>query len=279
MELYSGVLLIEGLNKGKFPYCNVLKVRKILIDAGAGIEIVKGIYGKVDILLLSHTHPDHASGAWIFEKKVTLAPSGFKTDLDSLANRFAGEIAEVWKRFVTNAVNMKSFSYKGYSDGILFEDPEIEAIPVLGHSADHHAFLIEQKILFGSDVDLTSFGPFYGNPESDPYLFKKEISKLLDLDFEIFVPSHSKPVFSKDEAVEKMVRFMEKFEERERKILDILEEPRKIEEIVEMSPIYGRKPYAKEMLDFFEKNMVMKHIEKLLKDRKIKKDGEYYVRR
>lgn len=67
-----------------------------------------------------------------------------------------------------------------------------------------------------------------------------------------------------------MVRFMEKFEERERKILDILEEPRKIEEIVEMSPIYGRKPYAKEMLDFFEKNMVMKHIEKLLKDRKIK---------
>lgn len=131
MELYSGVLLIEGLNKGKFPYCNVLKVRKILIDAGA------------DILLLSHAHPDHASDAWIFEKKVTLAPSGFKTDLDSLANRFAGEIAEVWKRFVANAVNMKSFSYKGYSDGILFEDPEIEAIPVLGHSADHHAFLIE----------------------------------------------------------------------------------------------------------------------------------------
>ena len=278
MKIREGMELVEGLNKGRFPYCNVLKVENVLIDAGAGIEILKNIREKVDVLLLSHTHPDHASGAWLFQKKKVLGPDNFKTDLESLARRFVGEeIAEIWIRFV-EGFGMKSFEYEGYEAGIICENPEIEAIPVLGHSADHHVFLIDQKVLFGSDVDLTSFGPFYGNPESDPYLFKKEIEKLLDLDFEIFVPAHSKPVFDKERAIEEILKFMEKFDERERKILEILEEPKRIDEIVEISPIYGKKPYAKEMLDFFERNMILKHLEKLLKDGKIRKEDEYYVK-
>lgn len=278
MKIREGIELVEGLNKGRFPYCNVLKVENVLIDAGAGIEILKNIREKVDVLLLSHTHPDHASGAWLFQKKKVLGPDNFKTDLESLARRFVGEeIAEIWIRFV-EGFGMKSFEYEGYEAEIICENPEIEAIPVLGHSADHHVFLIDQKVLFGSDVDLTSFGPFYGNPESDPYLFKKEIEKLLDLDFEIFVSAHSKPVFDKERAIEEILKFMEKFDERERKILEILEEPKRIDEIVEISPIYGKKPYAKEMLDFFERNMILKHLEKLLKDGKIRKEDEYYVK-
>lgn len=278
MEIYKGIKLIEGLNRGKFPYCNVLKVGNVLIDSGAGIEILENMRERVDVLLLSHTHPDHASGAWLFQKKKVFGPGKLKTDLESLAKRFVGEhLSEVWINFV-KIFGMESFEYEGYEAGIVYENPEIEAIPVLGHSADHHVFLIEQKVLFGSDVDLTSFGPWYGNPESDPYVFKKEIEKLLDLDFEIFVSAHSKPVFNREEAVEGIVKFMEKFDERERRILELLGEPRTIDELVEISPIYGKKPYFREILDFFEKNMILKHLEKLVRDGRVKREGEYYVR-
>ncbi|WP_290597809.1 MULTISPECIES: MBL fold metallo-hydrolase [unclassified Archaeoglobus] len=278
MEICNGIKLIEGLNRGKFPYCNVLKVGNVLIDSGAGIEILENVREKVDVLLLSHTHPDHASGAWLFQKKKVFGPDKLKTDLESLAKRFVGEhLSEIWTNFV-KVFGMKSFEYEGYEAGTVYENPEIEAIPVLGHSADHHVFLVEQKVLFGSDVDLTSFGPWYGNPESDPYVFKKEIEKLLDLDFEIFVSAHSKPVFSREEAVEGIVKFMEKFDEREGRILELLGEPRTIDELVEISPIYGKKPYFGEILDFFEKNMILKHLEKLVRDGRVRREGEYYVR-
>ena len=273
------IKLIEGLNRGKFPYCNVLLVKNVLIDAGAGIEIIKELRNRVDVLLLSHTHPDHASGAWIFEGKKILAPGKFKTDLDSLAERFVGrELAEVWKSFVKSAAGMKSFECERYSGGVVVEDPLIEAIPVLGHSADHHVLLIENRVLFGSDVDLTSFGPFYGNPESDPYLFKREIRKLFRLDFEVFISAHSKPVFGREEAMRRIEEFISKFDERERKILELLEDPKTLDELVEISPIYGRKPYAKEMLDFFERMMIEKHLRKLVQDGRVKKEGKYYVR-
>ncbi len=271
--------LIEGLNRGKFPYCNVLLVKNVLIDAGAGIEVIKELRSKADVLLLSHTHPDHASGAWLFQNKKILAPGDFRTDIDSLAERFVGkELAEVWKSFVTSAAGMKSFECERYSSGVVIEDPLIEAIPVPGHSADHHVLLIENKFLFGSDVDLTSFGPFYGNPESDPYLFKREIRKLFRLDFEVFISAHSKPVFGREEALHKIEAFIAKFDEREEKILELLEDPKTLDELVEISPIYGRKPYAKEMLDFFERTMIEKHLRKLVQDGKVRKDGDYYVR-
>ncbi|WP_202320339.1 MBL fold metallo-hydrolase [Archaeoglobus neptunius] len=278
MKIYRGMELIEGINGGKFPFCNVMKVNNVLIDAGTGIDILKRI--KADILVISHTHPDHASGAWLFQNKKVLGPNKFQTDLDSLANRFAGkELAEMWKSFIKGATGMKSFTYEGYEEGIIMKSPEIEAIPVLGHTADHHALLIDQKVLFGADVDLTSFGPFYGNPESDPYLFKKEIEKLFDLDFEVFVSAHTKPVFGKEEAIRRMEKFIRKFDEREERILEILQEPKTVDEIVEISPIYGRKPYFKDMLDYFERNMILKHLERLEKEGKVEKEGIYWVRK
>lgn len=127
-------------------------------------------------------------------------------------------------------------------------------------------------------MDLTSFGPFYGNPEADPYLFEKEIDKLLDLDFKVFVSAHSKPIFGKEEAENKIVEFKNKIKEREDKILALLEEPKSINEIVEISPIYGKKPYAKEILDFFEKVMVEKHIKKLEKEGKVREEDGKYVK-
>ena len=100
--------------------------------------------------------------------------------------------------------------------------------------------------------------------------FTWDIQPIIIIDRKIlFVPSHSKPVFGREEAFEKIRKFIEKFDERERKILELLEEPKTIDELVEATPIYGKKPYAKDMLE---------HIDKLLREGKIKKEGNFYIK-
>jgi glyoxylase-like metal-dependent hydrolase (beta-lactamase superfamily II) len=279
VKIDENVHVIIGKNSGKFPYCNVLLVDNFLIDAGAGIEIIQELVKRANCLILSHTHPDHASGAWIFNEasKAVLAPPDVSTDLDSLAVRFVGKkLAEIWKSSVTSFLGMKSFQSERFYEGILTQSPEIEAISAPGHTADHHVFLINGNVLFAADIDLSSFGPFYGNPESDPWLFKKSVERVLELDLKIFVPAHSMPVFGREDIERRVQEYLEIFDRRDEILLDLLEQPRNLEELVEISPVYGKKPFDKEILDFFERNMIEKHLRRLIEKGKVKiKDNRY----
>ncbi len=282
-KIADKIYFIVGRNSGKFPFCNVLLVDRVLIDAGAGIDIVKELVNRADTLLLSHIHPDHASGAWIFNEagKVVLAPAGFATDLDSIAKRFMTEkYAELWKRVIAEPIGMKSFRAEGYEEGLMvFDNVEIEAVAAFGHTKDHHVFVIDGKIMYGADIDLTSFGPFYGNPEGDLNEFRRSIEKVLEYDVDVFVSSHTNPIFGREKIEDRIVRYLEILDERDKIILDLLAEPKSVEELVEASPIYRKKPYAKEILDFFEKNMILQHLNKLEREGKVVRLGNSFVRR
>ncbi len=286
-KISEKVYFIRGKNSGRFPFCNVLLVDNVLIDAGAGIEIIKELAKKTESLVLSHTHPDHASGAWIFNElgKRVFAPKGVATDLDSLAIRFVTEkLSKTWKEFFTSpSIGMRSFRAEGYEEGLLNDmlkcKIEIEAVATPGHTDDHHVFIIDGKVIYGADIDLTPFGPFYGNPEGNMELFKKSIEKVLEFDVEVFVSSHADPIFGKNRIEEKLIWYLEFFDKRDEILLNLLNEPKSIEELVEISPFYRKKPYVKEMLDFFEMNMIKQHLAKLLREGKIKKIGEKYIKK
>jgi len=277
-RIHHDVYLIRGKNSGKFPFCNVLLVKDVLIDAGAGIEIIKEVAKRAKSLILSHTHPDHASCAWLFNEigKSVYSPEGFATDLDSLAIRFVTEkLANVWKDFFTKPpINMRSFKAEGYEEGYLNDllkcDIDIEAVSTPGHTDDHHVFVVNGKVVYGADIDLTPFGPFYGNPEGKMEIFKKSVERVLELDAEIYVSSHADPIFGKEKIEEKLIWYLEFFDKRDEILLDLLIEPRSLDELVDISPFYRKKPFAKEMLDFFERNMIEQHITKLLRENRIK---------
>ncbi|ADC64488.1 dehydrase, putative [Ferroglobus placidus DSM 10642] len=281
MKLADGIYFVEGKNKGKYPYCNSLIVGNVIIDAGCGIDIVRELSQKVDILLLTHTHPDHAAGAWIFNEtgKKVLSPD-VETEIETLAKRFAPPLAEKWMKVVSEVMGLRSFKAEKYESGevIRASNHEIEAIKVEGHTRDMHVFLIDGKILFGADVDLTKFGPWYGNPESDPEKFEKSVRKLETLDFEVYVSSHE-GVFSREEALKKLEEFVSHFKKREEKILEALRTPKSLEELVKLSLIYGRKnSLFKDLLDYFEGNMIKKHLEILMRKGKVAKVGEKFVK-
>ncbi len=283
MRISDNVYFITGTNSGRFPFCNVVLAGRVLIDAGAGIEVVKELSEKADVLVLSHTHPDHASGAWLFNEagKKVLSPEGFATDIDSLAVRFMTEkYAELWKRVIAYPIGLRSFEATGYCEGVLdVPQVEIEAIAAKGHTNDHHVFIIDGNVMYGADIDLTSFGPFYGNPEGNMEEFKRSVEKILEYDVKVFVSSHSSPVFGRDQIEDRIQKYLEHFDRRDEILLELLSQPRSLEELVELSPFYRKKPYAKEILDFFERNMILQHLEKLLREGKIERHENTFVRK
>ncbi|NOY11105.1 MAG: MBL fold metallo-hydrolase [Archaeoglobi archaeon] len=264
MKLADGVCLIEGENAGRFPYCNCLLVDRLLIDSSCGIDRLKEVLDRFDSLVLTHTHPDHASGAWFAESrgKRVFTPHP-NTRVEELARRFAPGIEDRWKDFAMNVAGLRDFSGTLYDESHDFSTRNHEVVPVKteGHTVDMHLFLIDGKILFSADIDLTSFGPWYGNPESDPERFKRSVEKLFSLDFDVIVPSHRPPVFGRDEIDGLLSEFLEHFDRREEEILELWRAGRTVDEIVEISPIYrGRKPGRRDILDYFERNMILKHL-------------------
>ena len=281
LEIEPNILFVRGTRRGRFPYSNSLVIRgKVIMDLGLGLDLVRELVDGVEFAALTHIHPDHCGGAWIFNErgKRVLSPEGYETRVDALARRFVdANLREDWKRFAMNVVGLRDFEVEPYSDGdTILRNPEITAMRLPGHTEDHHIFIIDGRIVFGSDIDLTSFGPWYGNPESDIKKFMRSVERAMELDAEIFVSGHEDPVFGRDEIVERLQTYLEIFEKRNELLLGLLDKPKTLEELVEISPFYRKKPYIKNILDFFEGQMIRKHLNLLIERGKVAEfNGEF----
>jgi glyoxylase-like metal-dependent hydrolase (beta-lactamase superfamily II) len=283
VEIDKKIFFVRGKQHGIFPFSNSLIIKdRVIFDLGVGIEIVKELVDKVEFAALTHTHPDHCSGAWIFNEKGkrVLSPEGYETNLESLANRFVDENLKAdWKHFVKNSIGLRDFEADHYSDGdIILKEPEVITMHIPGHTDDLHVFIIEGRIVYGSDVDLTSFGPWYGHRESNIKEFMKSIEKVIDLDAEIFVSGHEEPVFGREKIIERLQSYLEIFEKRNEILLKLLDTPKTLEQLVELSPFYKKKPYEKEILDYWEAQMIKKHLDLLTESGKILKSNGAFIR-
>ncbi|MFX1598665.1 MAG: hypothetical protein ACFFC5_06340, partial [Promethearchaeota archaeon] len=71
-------------------------------------------------------------------------------------------------------------------------------------------------------------------------------------------------------------QFCKRIDERDEKILSLLNSKKEIEELVESAPIYGRFPYFEPLLRYFEEQMILKHLEQLEIGGRIKRNGNHY---
>lgn len=110
-EVAENLYLVPGANKGRFPFSHSILAtgeRNVLFDTGSGgreLEELKAEF-PVDLVVNSHTHPDHFSGNGHFKGFELIVPemfAGILADLDSMSVRLAGggEAAEQWLFMVT----------------------------------------------------------------------------------------------------------------------------------------------------------------------------------
>jgi glyoxylase-like metal-dependent hydrolase (beta-lactamase superfamily II) len=284
-QLDDDVFLIIGKNKGTFPYSNSLLIvdeEIVLIDSGIGDEQLEVLKGKVDILINSHYHIDHILGNYLFENLWIVEEEADVTSSFENYKRFAGilgtSIEESWLSWFHQYFEFHaSFPSRTFKSNEVFKfgSTKWQVVHTPGHSTGHCAFYEpERKIMFASDIDLTPFGPWYGNPTANLPDFIDSIKLISDYNINIICSSHS--YSQKDNIKEALGDYLNIIFARDKCILEHLETLRSIDDLESQDIIYNKSQKRYEAFAWFEKNMLKKHIDLLIEMGKVEKEGEKY---
>ncbi len=271
-EIRPGVWFIKAENKGRYPYSHSLYLEgeeNLLIDTGAG-AFLEEFSAKTGQVVLSHYHRDHVSYNHLFKESTFSIHKDDAAGVESREGflRLSGlhqvDIMSYWKM-----VKQKKFSATKIdvylNDGDCFDLGylKIKVLHLPGHTPGHCGFLIENyNTVFASDIDLTRFGPWYGNASSDLSQFRQSIRRLRSLKPELLITGHSSPVAENID--HKLNNYESVLEQRDEAIITILKEkPSTLDELSTKNIIYHRH-YGQEALLYFERNMIQKHLESLL---------------
>ena len=292
-KVADNLYLVQGYNEGRFPFSHSILAtgeRNVLFDTGSGARALEQLKADfhVEVVVNSHTHPDHFSGNAHFEGIELVVPelfAGILADLDAMSLRLAGggEAAEQWIFLVTRILEHAPVEPTGtYGDGDVIDTGahRFEAVHTPGHTADHFCFLErEQGILLSFDFDLTPFGPWYGHEESDLDQLQDSFRKIRQVAPRMIVCSHREPVSSGIE--EKLADYEDVVRQRGEKVHDCVGvAPASPECIADLSPIYGlRASQQSALFHYFESRMIEKHLLKLEREGVVERDEDcFFVR-
>ena len=293
VEVADNLYLVPGANKGRFPFSHSILAtgeRNVLFDTGSGGQALEELKADfpVDLVVNSHTHPDHFSGNGHFEGFELVVPEMFAdilADLASMSVRLAGggEAAEEWLLLVTRFLEHVPTAPTGtYQDGDVIDTGahSFEAMHTPGHTADHFCFLDRERgILLSFDFDLTPFGPWYGHEESDLDQLHESFRKIRGAAPRMIVSSHREPVSSGID--EKLSAYEDVIRQRGEKVLARLGSVQATpEKIADSSPIYGFVGDQQSALfHYFESRMIEKHLERLVREGAVERNEEGFFRR
>lgn len=283
--------VLFGERGGKYPHGNSLLVRgadaTALIDPSLALverrAIGRPVEG-VDLVVNSHCHEDHIAGNHLFPDATWHMHEADQPGLGSLDAMLAiyGYPEPVHSLF--REILVDDFHYtprpeaSPFVDGDVFDlggGVRIRVLHAPGHTRGHSFFWIEpDDVLYLGDVDLSSFGPYYGDAWSSLGDFERTLAALPALRPRHWATFHHVGVLDDRSAFEaRLARFRGVIADRETRLLAFLREaPRSLEEITAHRFVYrpeDRIPYA----DPVEARSMGQHLERLLASGEVREVG------
>ena len=273
---FGPVWFIPGKNNGKYPYCHSVYIEGagILIDPASDrrrLEELRDRHG-VQAVWLSHWHEDHFMHLDLFEQVpvwISREDAPPLSDLDILMDWYGVEsnaMRRYWRQLMLDQFNFRPRQPQGYLQGgqqIRLDGLTVDVIAAPGHTPGHLAFHFrEPDVLFLGDYDLTRFGPWYGDVHSSIEQTIESIDRLKQISARVLLTSHETGVFE-EPADDLWERYKRVIDEREGKIVQAMDRPKSLEEIVNLYLIYGRAREPRDFYEFCERALVRKHIERL----------------
>ncbi len=285
LEVAPGVSLFSP-ERPSFPLGTGLLVMDdvtVVVDTGAGealAELARAVH--VDLVLNTHFHPDHTRGNRYFDAKVAChrldAPplrdlKSFKeyTGFDEVEAE-AGVDVPAMVDFRTSRVDLE------LEDGEVldFGRTKCRVIHTPGHSPGHVALhFLEADFLFLADIDLTSFGPWYGHRCCDVDAFLESMNRVLEVPARALATGHRGALCER----ERLVAYRDEIYRRDELLLDMIRErPRDPATLAqEEEPFYPAHPFPV-LTRYFERVMVEKHLGRLVRlGLAREEDGVFYA--
>jgi glyoxylase-like metal-dependent hydrolase (beta-lactamase superfamily II) len=286
IRITDTIYLIPGRNKGRFPYCHCFYIRdevNVLIDSAAGEEALLPLLGRVDLLINTHYHVDHIRGNNLFPKARILCHPADRPPLESLETflyytGFGCFNRREWEAVSPILQYRESKVSAAFTDGEVldFGRTKLRVIHTPGHSPGHCCLYAEKEdLLFGADVDLTAFGPWYGHHLANLEDFERSMQIVMAVEAGRFLSSHEEACITENVS-QRLADYAAVFTARDRLILETLQNPHTLEELTSKMLIYPRHPEPVHLFRFFEKTMLEKHLNKLeLQGRVIRRGTAY----
>ncbi|MFQ5697465.1 MAG: MBL fold metallo-hydrolase [Myxococcota bacterium] len=247
------VRVLVGDRGGRYPDGNSLLIRgreeTVLVDPSLSVaERVPELAPQVDRLIHSHVHEDHLAGSFGFPDVPWHAHSadvvGFRSLDDMMAiYGYPEPIASAFRKTV-----VERYHYVPRPDAIAFEDGDrfdlggvrICVLHTPGHTRGHSALFVEpDDLLYLGDIDLSSFGPYYGDAWSDLEDFERSLDRVRQIEARGYATFHHIGVLQDRSAfLARLDRFRAVIADREQRLLAYLSEPRTLDEIAAHRFVY-----------------------------------------
>ena len=275
--LTDSVSVLVGDANGAYPSGNTLLVRgageSVLIDPSVTVVARGGAPVAIDAVFNSHSHEDHMAGNGTFPTARLHIHHDDLPGAQSMEGLMAVYGLTGEARHAFEEVILDEFHYtprpdaNGFTDGHVFDlggGVTVEAVHLPGHTRGHSGFRMD-GVFFLSDIDLTGFGPYYGDVWSDLEDFEASLAKVRDEDAEFYVTFHHKGVIDgRDTFVEMIDAFTSVIGRRHDAMLDFLSEPHTIDEMRQHRFIY--RPHVEmAFVESVESRSAELHVQRMLR--------------
>jgi glyoxylase-like metal-dependent hydrolase (beta-lactamase superfamily II) len=274
--LYGGVTLLTSPEGGRYPCGNSLLIRgtegTVLVDPSIEVDRRGGVCTDVEFIAVTHAHEDHVAGLHLFPEVPVLvhpAEADAVRDPETLLYGFgmADADADVFRRQLHETFHVRGHGkVNAVDDGTVLDlgRRSVTVVHLPGHTAGHCGLLVEPDgFLFIGDIDLTSFGPYYGDLSSSLDDFVSSIERLRDMDARWYGTSHHAGVLDDRQAfLGALNRFAAVIDRRDDTLLGLLQQPRTLEDVVAHRLVY--RPHVQlPFVEAVERRTALLHLQRL----------------
>jgi glyoxylase-like metal-dependent hydrolase (beta-lactamase superfamily II) len=281
------VKFIEAPDRGRFPYAHSLFIDdeiRVLIDTACGEENIKYFLDHPpDIILNTHFHEDHIMNNHKFHSAQIWAHS-----LDAPAIRSEEVFFEFYgfHYFGAERIGRLFYEWTGAKPSPVHQElqggqildfgkTKVQLIHAPGHTPGHCCFLFEDDILFTADIELGSFGPWYGHWCSDIDDFIASIELCQEINPSIIVTSHRGII--KDKIQKRLQDYVNIIYRKEEKVLSSLkQQPMNLDQLTELQIYHGEIKEFFRLFKMWEKMAMHTHLKRLIKLGLVEKAEDCY---
>lgn len=289
---FGAVTVHFGARRGRYPEGNQVIVQggdtRCAFDTPLVSNRIGAQFDEVDLVILGHVHEDHMAG---LHRVPRAAVQVHEADLAACQSweglgRHYGYPPDVLARL--KPMLEKEFHYHprpdatGYADGATWDlggGVRVRAHHMPGHTSGHCVLVVENEgVAFIGDIDLTGFGPYYGDATSSLAQYRRTLAAVARLDAKVWITSHQKGVVTdRAEFLRELKRFGDAIDARGEQLLALLaQRPQGIDALARKRLLYPAEATAP-YVDWVERNTIRMHLDELIAARRVCRlaDGSY----